>query len=103
MPTNWYVKKPIPVEAIQWTGDNVQEVMDFALGHFRVLSEVHGVFSDGVTAQVYDKHHKHWGNVLTGQYIIRGVQGEFYPIAEDILVETYDMVEMENKDAASPS
>jgi hypothetical protein len=34
--------------------------------------------------------HTTWVGVKTGQWIVRGVKGEFYPIAEDVLAETYE-------------
>jgi hypothetical protein len=37
---------------------------------------------------VYDKFHG-WVGVHYGQYIIRGTQGEFYPIDPDALEATY--------------
>ena len=32
MNVKWYVKKPIPVRAIQYTGDNREEVIEFTCG-----------------------------------------------------------------------
>ena len=41
---------------------------------------------------MYDRLHSTWVLVYTGQHIVRGVKGEFYPIAEDVLAETYEAV-----------
>ncbi|MFJ5638685.1 hypothetical protein [Streptomyces sp. NPDC093223] len=91
-----YRKRPIEVDTIQWTGDNESAVQAFVGGpsHFYALSPEDREGSDDpeATATVYDKLHSTWVLVYTGQHIVRGVKGEFYPIAEDVLAETYEPV-----------
>lgn len=75
-----YVKKPVVIEAVQWTGENTQE-----------LSEFMGVtsFCDG-KVQISTLE-----GVLTaskGDWIIKGVRGEFYPCKPDIFQATYSQV-----------
>jgi hypothetical protein len=41
---------------------------------------------------VFDVLHESWVGVKTGQWVIRGVAGEFYPIDEAVLAETYEPV-----------
>jgi hypothetical protein len=41
---------------------------------------------------VYDELHSTWVGMYTGQWIIKGVKGEFYPINEEVLAETYEPV-----------
>jgi len=88
-------KKPVEVDTIQWTGDNETEVQAFTGGPsiFYALDEddraANGDDPDA-TAAVYDKLHSTWVLVYTGQHIVRGVKGEYYPIAEDVLAETYE-------------
>ena len=74
-----YQKKPVEIEAVQWTGDNIQEVIQFAGDHVEYLYDTLRVFTlEGpVTASV-------------GDYIIRGVKGEFYPCKPDIFEMTYE-------------
>lgn len=60
-----YRKKPIVVEAIKWTGDNVKEISKFM-------------------------------EASMGDYIIKGVQGEFYPCKPDIFQKTYEELEYLN-------
>lgn len=76
-------KKPIEVRAVRWTGDNLAAVQAFAGADFREGEEC---------AQVYDKLHDTWMNVYDGQWVIEGVQGEFYPIAPDVLAATYEEI-----------
>ena len=54
------------VEAVQWTGDNLEEVRAF-IGEGRDFS-----------------------NDPLGDWIIKGVQGEFYPCKPDIFALTYE-------------
>lgn len=89
-----YRKRPIVVDAIQWTGDNLWEVQEFAGGgtYFWNLDPVDAGDDPEMTAEVYDKLHSTWVGVYTGQWIIRGIQGELYPCADDVFAETYEEV-----------
>ena len=92
-----YRKLPIEVDTIQWTGSNEAEVQTFTGGasHFYALDAEDREGSDDpeATAAVFDELHSTWVLVYTGQHIVRGVKGEFYPIAEDVLAETYERVQ----------
>lgn len=76
-------KRAVMTTGIRWTGDNEEDVTWFAQGCFEIV--------DG-DAQVFDRLHESWINVDVGDWILRGVQGEFYPIKDDVLAETYDPV-----------
>ena len=90
-------KKPVVVDAIQWTGTNGHEVIDWAtsVGHFP-----HGVvaagwsfdYSVGKTPKmtIPTLEGDHVAN--PGDWIIRGVAGEFYPCKPDIFEKTYEEV-----------
>ncbi|MEU6376770.1 hypothetical protein [Streptomyces sp. NPDC046909] len=92
-----YRKKPVEVDTIQWTGTNEADVQAFACGpsRFYALAEEDRVGCDDpeATAAVFDTLHSTWILVYTGQHIVRGVKGEYYPIAEDALAETYEPAE----------
>ena len=78
-----YVKKPIEVEAVQWTGDNRPEIWDFcSLCYFNTDIE-----SGELKLMIQTLE----GTMETskGDYIIKGIQGEFYPCKEDIFKLTY--------------
>ena len=73
-------KKPVKVEAIQWTGHNLAEIIRFTGPHgSKVAKEGLKIFTlEGpLTASI-------------GDWIIRGVSGEFYPCKPDIFDKTYD-------------
>jgi hypothetical protein len=80
-----YRKKPVEIQAIQWTGsnENVAEVERF-LGHpFRVTETGHSIPIETLEGTML---------CLLDDFIIRGVQGEFYPCKPDIFEATYDPV-----------
>lgn len=77
-----YVKKPLEVEALQWTG-NEEEMAEF-LGVMFVLVDL----DQKLIVDTLEGTMK--GNL--GDYIIRGVRGEYYPCAQSIFEETYDEV-----------
>lgn len=78
-------KKPVEVEAVQWLGDNEAEIKELTGESFRYNAE----FSINNVAMVYDRLHDSWINVFPGQWVVKGVQGEFYPIDEAVLDQTY--------------
>lgn len=85
-------KKPIEVEALQWTGSNTADLVDFTNGRFLPINPADFTGVEGITARVYDELHSTWVGVRTGHWVIRGTVGEFYPIDEAVLAETYEQV-----------
>jgi hypothetical protein len=86
-----YRKKPVIIEAIQWTGANLAAVQDFAgHGFFGAVDPEDRAEDPDRTAEVYDRLHGTWVGVYDGQWVIRGIQGELYPCADDVFAETYE-------------
>ena len=77
-----YVKKPVEVEAIQWTGDNYEDIRNFTNGESVLLI-------DDLVIPTLEGDHM----ASVGDYIIKGVKGEFYPCKPDIFEMTYAEVE----------
>jgi hypothetical protein len=78
-----YRKKPVVIDAVQWNGVNNQEIEDFA----KTAIEVHG--EEKLKIETLE-------GVMTaipGDWIIKGVKGEFYPCKPDIFEATYELVE----------
>ena len=79
-----YAKKPVIVEAVQYTGDNLDELREMD-GFDDVYMRVNGVLFlktlEGLMLCSVD------------DYVIRGVRGEFYPCKPDIFGKTYMEVE----------
>lgn len=84
-----YVKKPKVVQAIQWTGKNYNDIRDFCGVHPR--GHGHCWYSVDDINYVGTLEGDHIASI--GDYIIRGIKGEFYPCKEDIFNETYEKVE----------
>ena len=89
-----YVKKPVEIEALLYDGFNISEVKEFIgescqIDIYDSAWEVgHGPAIANVTIHTLegDMH------VSIGDFIIKGVQGEFYPCKPDIFEQTYQEV-----------
>jgi hypothetical protein len=79
-----YRKKPIVIEAIRFTGENRVEVNAF-MGRetFKPEVKVIGFMIDTLEGVMEAK---------IGDWIIKGIQGEFYPCKSDIFDATYEVV-----------
>lgn len=77
-----YRKKPVVIEAVQFTGNNVDEILEFAKDSFNNPS----------TSEIVIPTLE--GNMMVsiGDYVIKGVDGEFYPCKPDIFDKTYEEV-----------
>lgn len=82
-----YRKKPIAIEAVQ-IHENAEELKAF-IGK---SGDVHTEAGSTITQVVI---HTLEGDMAAteGDYIIKGVKGEFYPCRKDIFEETYEAVE----------
>lgn len=85
-------KRPVEVEAVQWTGDNEAELVAFAGSLFHAVDPEDRSDDPDQTAAIMDTLHNTWMRVYDGQWIVKGVKGEFYVIAPDVLAETYEPV-----------
>jgi hypothetical protein len=81
----YYVKKPIPIQALQWTGDNIKEMFEFTKDIYIVTP----VNSKDSIPDLYVKTKEGEMHANVGDYIIKGVFGEFYPCAQNIFKDTY--------------
>ena len=84
-----YRKKPVIIEAIQYTGKNSAEIADFMKVMIRTkTSPEEGNPSGKITIETLE------GDMTAskGDFIIKGVQGEFYPCKPDIFEKTYEEV-----------
>ena len=107
-----YRKKPVVVEAIQyefssalsWRNyNNIDEIKKFTNGSIKLqeymsLSKVRSI-DDGEKTFIPERHIQVTiptleGEMLVseGDYIIKGVNGEFYPCKPDIFHKTYEEV-----------
>ena len=75
-----FQKKPVVIEAIQWTGNNFNEICEFCDNCEQVGAKL--------TIPTLEGDH----TASKGDWIIKGVKGEFYPCKPDIFEQTYDKI-----------
>ena len=78
-----YRKKPVVIEAIQYNGGNGQHIAEWAGGNVVTVG--------ATTLRISTLEGPHTAS--RGDYIIKGVAGEFYPVKPLIFDATYDLVE----------
>jgi hypothetical protein len=83
-----YQKKPVTIEAIQYTEENLPIIKEWLGENLAQLS----------SEERYRTPERHWiiitlegdMKITEGDFIIKGVKGEFYPCKPDIFYATYD-------------
>lgn len=88
-----YRKKPVIIEAIQWTGNNLLEIIQFTglhestkkwtWGEYEKVVEINGLKIFTLEGPI---------KASIGDYIIKGIKGEFYPCKPDIFESTYEEI-----------
>ena len=84
-------KKPVEIEVCQWTGENDKEILDFC-GKENVYfaRDIKGNLDGAAEWRLYIRTLEGVFLATIGDYIIKGIHGEFYPCKPDIFMETYD-------------
>ena len=84
-------KKPVVIEAIQWTGVNTDEILSFVDCAASIRRKAY---------RRIDNNHEIVIETLEGDmtaskddWIIRGIKGEVYPCKPDIFASTYEPVD----------
>ena len=80
-------KKPVVIDAVQWTGVNHLITSTFMAGSGATLDYTESALGDVIIPTLESEM-----RATAGDYIIKGVKGEFYPCKEDIFLMTYDEV-----------
>jgi hypothetical protein len=86
-------KKPVVIEAIQWTGDNLEDIIKFTGLHHSALKWTWEEYQEVVRQEglkIFTLEGSYMATIE--DYIIKGIKGEFYPCKPDIFEETYDEV-----------
>jgi hypothetical protein len=89
---NLYRKKPIVIEARQLSEENCVEIAKWVLGRPTAIDK--RAFLSIIRIQGGFKIPTLEGNTLAnlGDFIIKGIDGEFYPCKPDIFEKTYERV-----------
>lgn len=89
-----YRKKPVVIEACQFNGVNIQELQQFGQGKVKCdildANWEASLRAPNVLVSIETLE----GTMIAdkGDYIIKGVNGEFYPCKPDIFERTYEEV-----------
>lgn len=80
-----YRKKPVVIEAVQFTGDNSIEIAKF----MKANEHTESFLDDKIKIPTLE------GELTASpmDWIIKGVNGEFYPCKPDIFEKTYEPVD----------
>jgi len=98
----FFTKKPVTIEAKLYTGDNLEEILEFTGKH----PDFSKWFKSFEEYETHVKKNNGLFKIITlegtmgaipGDWIIKGVQGEFYPCKPGIFDITYEMV-IDNSD-----
>lgn len=81
-----YRKKPVMIEAIRWEGDQFE--------FFKFSAPFNGVYM-GVDNSLIIPTLEGMMEANIGDWIIKGVNGEFYPCKNDVFLISYEKVEKE--------
>lgn len=90
-----YKTKPCEIEAIQWNGLNLEEIKAFA-GDALTYDILDTAWEVGKgVPHVFMKFKTPEGEMSAnkGDYIIKGVCGEFYPCKPEVFEKKYELVE----------
>jgi hypothetical protein len=79
-------KKPVVIDAIQWSGSNWHEV--YALAGHNVWLSTDGLGVNYLEVKTPDAV----GTIAPGDWLIKGIKGDFYPCKPDIFEATYEPV-----------
>ena len=90
-----YRKKPVVVEAIQWTGSNLEEIRNFVGSN--LIEDCEELFDikrelQKTLASIAIDTLEEIMTVNYGDYIIKDEHGDFYPCRLDVFKQTYEEV-----------
>lgn len=88
-------KKPVVIDAEQLTEENGDRLAQWCGGSW------HETHKPGYASSLYISTPEGRMQAKQGDWIIRGVNGEFYPCKPDIFAKTYEAVEAGNEEKRS--
>jgi hypothetical protein len=87
MPVAQFRKRAVVIEAIQWTGDNFEELRAFAGPDVELLPYLDPPGPDKISIRTMANG---WVPSPVGEWLMKGVSGEFYPCADSVFRASYD-------------
>ena len=89
MPSRRYQKRPVVIEAMPYEGGDVSEELQSFLGESLMDGGVRYGYPGAIG--IHTLEGQMWAS--PGDYIIKGIKGEFYPCKPDIFEMTYEPAE----------
>ena len=80
-----FVKKPVTVEAIQWSGSNYESINKF------VSNAGKKCYRNPNGSKIFIPTLEGTMEASKGDWIIKGIKGEVYPCKPDIFEDTYSV------------
>lgn len=77
-----YRKKPVTIQAVQWTGNNYEEISAF-MGRTPEVANNLALVVPTTEGDLYATKY---------DWIVKGIKGEFYPCKPDVFDATYESV-----------
>ncbi len=83
-----YRKRPVEIQAVRWDGTNIGEIAAMFADDLKAITPM-GRSSEHLTIRTLE------GNMtaVKGDWIVKGIQGEPYPVKDSIFEATYEPVE----------
>ena len=85
-----YRKKPVVIEAIQLTNESIIEIIKWATDYISIKIDTDE--NDNIIGMIIPTLEGAM-QASMNDYIIKGIQGEFYPCKPDIFEQTYELIE----------
>ena len=79
--------KPKEIEFIIWTGENLGQLQEFCGDHL-LTPETVATPAGNVAIRTLEG----WLWASVGDYIIKGIRGEFYPCKPDVFQDSYEVI-----------
>lgn len=86
-----FVKKPVVVQAVEYNGANKEEIEAFV---GKKLDTIYTELKEPLELKIPTLEGDM--KVSKGDYVIKGIKGEFYPCKPDVFKSTYNVVEDNN-------
>lgn len=84
-----FTKLPVTIEAVQWTGQNATEVGEFIGLLGDQIDELEARAGNTAAPSIIIDTLEGRMEARVGDWIIKGINGEFYPCKPDIFAKTY--------------
>ena len=111
-----YRTKPFEIEAIQFTGENWDEIQEFCGEHSASYNPLVDLptfdhveswwpshtYEPDIVAVVWDYLHQTWVGVRINDFIIRGSRTEYYPCDPFVFDSKYELVQKADLSGPSP-